>query len=161
HQDVQRGVMLSEAMRNQPLLGAFAAAVARAGEESGTLDQALARLADWHEREHELRTQVRTALLYPALMGIVAGIGVIVLLVFVVPRFVEILGDVGGTLPLSTRILVAMSNVVGGAWWLWLLAIAVGVLLVRSWMNDPANRIQWHRARLRLPYVGALEQGAA
>jgi type II secretory pathway component PulF len=104
--DVQQGLMLSEAFRKQPSLGQFAAAVCHAGEESGTLDQALQRLADWYEREQELRSQVQTALMYPALMGVVAGIGVAILLAFVVPRFVAILGDIGGELP-PTRILVA------------------------------------------------------
>ena len=159
--DVQRGVMLSDAVRTQPTLGAFAASVCHAGEESGTLDQALARLADWFERENELRSQVRAALLYPALMGIVAGIGVVILLSFVVPRFVEILGDVGGQLPLSTRLLVGASNVFAGWWWLWLTLIIGAVAGSRAWLSDPANRRRWHAARLRIPAVGALEQGAA
>jgi type II secretory pathway component PulF len=159
--DVQRGVMLSEAVRKQPTLGTFAASVCHAGEESGTLDQALARLADWFESANELRSQVRAALLYPALMGIVAGIGVVVLLTFVVPRFVAILGDVGGQLPLSTRLLVGASNVFAGWWWLWLTLIIVGVLAGRAWFSDPSNRRRWHAARLRIPGVGALEQGSA
>ena len=159
--DVQRGVMLSDAVRKQPALGTFAASVCHAGEESGTLDQALARLADWFEGENELRSQVRAALLYPALMGIVAGIGVVVLLTFVVPRFVEILGDVGGQLPLSTRLLVGASNVFAGWWWLWLTLIIAGVVVSRTWLADPDNRRRWHAARLRIPAVGALEQGAA
>ena len=159
--DVQRGVMLSDAVRKQPALGAFAASVCHAGEESGTLDQALARLADWFERENELRSQVRAALLYPALMGIVAGIGVVILLSFVVPRFVEILGDVGGELPLSTRLLVGASNVFAGWWWLWLTLAIAAVLGSRAWLGDPANRRRWHAARLRIPAVGALERGAA
>jgi type II secretory pathway component PulF len=159
--DVQRGAMLSEAVRKQPVFSAFAAAVCRAGEESGTLDQALVRLADWYERELELRSQVRTALTYPALMGIVAGIGVAILLIFVVPRFVAILGDIGGELPLSTRLLVGASAVVIGAWWLWLPLIAGVVIATRWWVVQPGNRRRWHAARLRLPGLGALEQNAA
>jgi type II secretory pathway component PulF len=159
--DVQRGVMLSDAVRKHDSLGAFAAAVCHAGEESGTLDGALTRLADWYESENELRSQVRTALMYPALMGIVAGIGVIVLLTFVVPRFVAILGDVGGQLPLSTRLLVGASALFAGWWWLWLLLIAGAVLAIRSWIADPENRRRWHATRLRAPIVGTLEQSAA
>jgi type II secretory pathway component PulF len=94
-------------------------------------------------------------------MGIVAGIGVIVLLTFVVPRFVSILGDVGGQLPLSTRLLVGASELFAGWWWLWLLMISTGVLAIRSWLADPENRRRWHAARLRAPMVGQLEQGAA
>ena len=159
--DVQRGVMLSDAVRKHAALGAFAASVCHAGEESGTLDQALSRLADWYESETELRSQVRTALLYPALMGVVAGIGVIVLLTFVVPRFVAILGDVGGQLPLSTRLLVGASHLFAGWWWIWLALLAVAVLAIRWWLAEPGNRRRWHAARLRVPLLGVLEQSAA
>ena len=68
----------------------------------------------------ELRAQVRTALLYPALMAVVASVGVAVLLLFVVPRFAVILEDVGGSLPLSTRLLVWAGGALSGYWWLWL-----------------------------------------
>jgi type II secretory pathway component PulF len=156
--DVQRGVMLSEAIRKHALLGGFAAAVVHAGEESGTLDQSLVRLADWHERANELRAEVRAALLYPVLMGIVAGIGVAILLAFVVPRFVAILGDVGGALPLSTRLLVGVSNVVLHGWWVWLPLVGGAVLATRWWLGDPGNRRRWHAARLTLPRIGPLER---
>ena len=158
--DVQRGAMLSEAVRRQPLFGAFAAAVCRAGEESGTLDQALVRLADWYEQELELRSQIRSALTYPALMGIVAGIGVAVLLILVVPRFVAILGDIGAELPVSTRILVGASALVVNWWWLWLIGIGATILATRWWIKQPGNRRRWHAARLNLPGVGALERNS-
>lgn len=158
--EVQRGAMLSDAVRMQSLLGPFAAAVCRAGEESGTLDQALVRLADWLDREQELRSQIRSALTYPALMGIVAGVGVVILLTFVVPRFVAILGDIGGELPLSTRLLVGASEVVVGWWWLWIPAIAAVIVGARWWIAQPGNRIRWHAYRLRLPGAGQLELNA-
>jgi general secretion pathway protein F len=161
HADVRRGQMLSEAVRSRPLFGAFAAAVCRAGEESGTLDQALVRLAEQFERDLELRSQVRGALAYPAIMGVVAGVGVAVLLMFVVPKFVEILGDVGGELPLSTRMLVAASAFVIGAWWIWVPTVVIATLFVRWWITQPGNRRRWHAWRLRLPGIGPLEQNAA
>jgi type II secretory pathway component PulF len=158
--DVQRGVMLSDAVRKHEPLGGFAAAVVHAGEESGTLDQSLVRLADWFESANELRSEVRAALLYPALMGIVAGIGVFVLLTFVVPRFVAILGDVGGTLPLSTRLLVGVSRVVVDGWWIWLPVAAVLMLGTRWWLGEHGNRRRWHARRLQFPMVGPLERSA-
>lgn len=158
--EVQGGTMLSDAVRKQPALGSFAGAVCRAGEESGTLDQALVRLADWYEREEELRSQVRAALTYPALMGIVAGIGVVILLTFVVPRFVTILGDIGGELPLSTRLLVGTSNILVGWWWLWMPLIVAIIAGARWWFAQPGNRKRWHATRLGIPGVGALEWNA-
>lgn len=157
---VQRGESLSTAVREHDLLGGFAASVIRAGEESGTLEAALVRLAEWNERAAALRAQVRSALLYPALMGIVAGAGVIVLLVFVVPRFVAILGDVGGTLPLTTRLLVGASRAITRGWWVWLPLLAVAVFGARWWMRDPRNIERWDGARLRVPILGVLERSA-
>ena len=159
--DVQRGSMVSDAVRRQPLLGSFAAAMVHAGEESGTLDQSLARLAGWLEQAAQLRAQVRNALLYPALMGIVAAIGVAVLLIVVVPRFVSILGDVGGTLPLSTRLLVGASRVAAGGWWIWLPLLGAAVFGGRWWLRDADNRRRWHAARLGLPVLGSIERSAA
>jgi type II secretory pathway component PulF len=148
-------------MRGQALFGPFAAAVVRAGEESGTLDDALQRLAEHYERTNELASQVRSALLYPALMGVVAGLGVLVLLAFVVPRFVSMLGDVGGTLPWTTRTLVAASNALIGGWWVWLPLLALGVFGVRTWIAQPGNRVRWHRWRLRVPVSGVIETSLA
>lgn len=160
--DVQRGETLANALRaRQTIFGSLAPAVVRAGEESGTLDESLARFADHVERARDLRAQLRAALLYPALMGVVAGVGVIVLLTFVVPRFVAILNDTGGALPLSTRLLMAISAAAVRWWWAGLALGAVAVVSARAWLAVPANRERWHAARLGWPVVGTLERAVA
>jgi type II secretory pathway component PulF len=155
--DVQSGVSFAESMRKQELFGTFAAAIVRAGEESGQLDSALARLADHFERTNELVAQLRGALLYPLLMGVVSGVGVVVLLAFVVPRFVAMLADVGGTLPLSTRVLVGASAVVTRGWWIWGPLVLLVVFGARQWLMSPTNRRRWHAVRLKLPVSGPVE----
>jgi general secretion pathway protein F len=155
--DVQSGVSFAESMRKQELFGTFAAAIVRAGEESGQLDSALARLADHFERTNELVAQLRGALLYPLLMGVVSGVGVVVLLAFVVPRFVAMLADVGGTLPLSTRVLVGASATVTRGWWIWGPLVLLVVFGTRQWLMNPTNRRRWHAARLKLPVSGPVE----
>jgi len=160
--DVQRGETLANALRaRQAIFGSLAPAVVRAGEESGTLDESLARFADHVERARDLRAQLRAALLYPALMGVVAGVGVIVLLTFVVPRFVAILNDTGGALPLSTRLLMAISAVAVRWWWAGLALGAVALVSARAWLSVAANRERWHAARLDWPVVGTLERAVA
>jgi type II secretory pathway component PulF len=140
------------------MLGPFAAAVVRAGEESGTLDNTLAQLAEHHERSAELLGELRSALWYPMLMGTVAGIGVLVLLGFVVPRFVAMLGEVGGDLPFTTRTLVLARDWIIGGWWIWLPLTALLILAARSWLERPVNRRRWHAFRLRIPLSGELER---
>ena len=156
--DVQSGSTLADALRRQStVFGSLVPAMASAGEESGALDQAMARLADHLDEASELRGQVRSALVYPAIMAGASAAGITVLLAFVVPRFAAMLQETGGTLPLSTRILVGMSRVVTGWWWLWLLLGAGAIVAVRTWLGDAANRRRFHAARLRWPVIGAVE----
>jgi type II secretory pathway component PulF len=156
-ESIRTGDSLSEAMAREPVLSAFAVAVVRAGEESGSLDAALQTLASHQERSQALAAEIRAALLYPAMMGIVAGAGTIVVLTVAVPRFIAILGVTGGTLPLTTRVLVGASAAVAGWWWFWVGIAVAGAAAARVWLSEPANRRRWHAARLRLPVVGPLE----
>ncbi|MFN8574636.1 MAG: type II secretion system F family protein [Gemmatimonadaceae bacterium] len=160
-QRVRDGETLASSLQHEGIVNTFGAAVVRAGEESGTLDAALARIADHAERVRELRGQVRSALLYPALMAVVAGAGVLVLLLFVVPRFTVLLADIGGTLPWSTRALVSLSQLVTNWWWVWLPGMALMFVGARQWLSTPANRVRWHAFRLRAPVTGELERDIA
>lgn len=157
---VQEGSGMADAMQRHPVyFPPVACAMVAAGEASGALDAVLGQLADYLEETAELRAQVRTALLYPALMAVVASIGVMVLLLFVVPRFSAILEDVGGTLPFSTRLLVWASTALTDAWWLWLLVIGGIAYLVNEVRDRPDLRRRWHEARLTWPVLGELELG--
>jgi len=156
--DVREGGGMADAMQQHPeYFPPVACAMVAAGEASGALDTVLGQLADYLEEAAELRAQVRTALLYPALMAGVASIGVVVLLLFVVPRFSAMLEDVGGTLPLSTRLLVWASTALTSVWWLWLLVIGAIGYIVNEVRDRPDLRRSWHAARLAWPILGELE----
>jgi type II secretory pathway component PulF len=158
HTDLQGGASLADAMARHPkVFSSLFVAMVSAGEESGALDEALVRLADHLDELVELRAQMRSSLVYPALMGIAAGAGITVLLLFVVPRFAAMLEEQGGTLPLSTTILVGLSRVVVSGWWLILIAIVLSLAGARTWLARPDNRRRWHAARLKWPLVGDLE----
>ena len=155
---IQSGSTLADALRARTsVFGALVPAMAAAGEESGALDQAMARLADHLDESNDLRGQVRSALIYPAIMAVASAAGITLLLAFVVPRFAGMLAETDGTLPLSTRALVGLSRVVTSWWWLWLLLAAGIFVAVRAWLGDAANRRRYHAARLRWPVVGAIE----
>jgi general secretion pathway protein F len=156
---VQGGASLAEAMRQQPVFfDAMHTGVVDAGEAAGALDKSLDTLAGYLEEDESLRSQLQAALLYPALMGIVASLGILVLLLFVVPRFSTLLSDMGGTLPLSTRLLVGLGAVVTRGWWAFALVGAVAIVGVRSWLAAPGGMLRWHASRLSLPVIGSLER---
>ena len=156
---VRAGAGFGEALSRHPdVFTPVFVAMANAGEESGALDEAMTRLADQLDEWTELRAQMRSALLYPALMALASGLGILVLLLFVVPRFVGILEGEGGALPLSTQILVAVSTIVVRGWWIILILTGAAVFAVRSWLLQGENRRKWHAWRLQLPVAGELEQ---
>jgi general secretion pathway protein F len=128
----------------------------RAGEAGGTLAATLDRLAGLLERERSLSANLRSALVYPALL-VVAAIGSIVFLLdYVLPQFAPIFAQAGAQLPVATQVLMVLGSVVGSAApWL-LVAIAAAVLAVRQLLARPAYRLPFDRLVLRLPVAGKL-----
>jgi general secretion pathway protein F len=128
----------------------------RAGEASGALDQVLGRLADYLERSAELRGSVTSALVYPMILLVVAGLSVIMLLVFVVPQFTVLFEDMGAALPLPTRIVVGAGDLFRGYWWAMLVAVAAIAVLAERWLQNPANRRRFDYRLMALPLIGDL-----
>lgn len=156
--EVQGGASLADALSAQPsLFSPMFPAMVSAGEAGGQLDTAFDRLADHLEEQAELAAQVRNASIYPLLMAVVAGLGVLVLLGFVVPRFTTMLAEVGGVLPTSTRLLVGLSEWLTRWWWIWLPLLVAGAWGARASLDRPEVRRRWHRARLGWRWVGDLE----
>src|SRR4029077_70802 len=128
----------------------------RAGEAGGTLPETLDRLATLLERERSLTANLRSALIYPALL-VVAAVGSIVLLLdYVLPQFTPIFEQAGADLPAATRVLMTVGTVVGVlAPWLFV-GVLAAALFARQWLARPANRWRFDRLLLRLPVVGSL-----
>lgn len=156
---IQRGTSLAAALERHPrYFDPLFVALVSAGEASGTLETVFERLAEHLDASAELRSQVFGALLYPALMSVVACLGAVVLLGFVIPRFATILADIGGTLPATTELLLAVSRMLTGWWWLWLGAAGTIVYMARTTLARPETRRRWDAARLTWPLVGELER---
>jgi general secretion pathway protein F len=128
----------------------------KAGEAGGALDQVLDRLADYLERTAELRQTVVSALIYPSILLFVAGMSVILLLVFVVPQFTVLFEDMGAALPLPTRIVVATGDLFRNYWWAMLCVMALIAVALERWMQDDAVRSRLDARALRLPLFGDL-----
>jgi general secretion pathway protein F len=130
--------------------------VVRAGEATGALDAVLARLADYLERTAELQETIRSALVYPAILFFVAGMSVILLLVFVVPQFTVLFSDMHAALPLPTRIVIGLGDLFRNYWWAMLAVVAAVAAGLDRWLRRPEVRERLDRRLLALPLFGDL-----
>jgi type IV pilus assembly protein PilC len=160
--DVEAGRPLSDALSRHPnVFDRLFVAMVRAGEAGGHLDGVLGRLAGTVERQVELRRRIRSALAYP--VG-VAGLVVALftgMLVFVVPMFEGMYADLDATLPVPTRILLAVSRGVTGWWWIIGPTLSLGVFGLARWRRTPAGRRRWDALALRAPLFGSLVHRSA
>jgi len=134
-------------------------ATVAAGEQSGHLDRVLERLADYTENREEIRQKMVGALLYPIVLTVMCFSIVSILLVYVVPKVVDVFEANRAKLPFITQVLVNVSGFLrhNGIWLLLGLALA-GVAAWRA-LKDPAVLRRWHLAQLRLPIFGRLTRG--
>jgi type IV pilus assembly protein PilC len=161
-QDVERGSSLSGAMAKHPkAFNNLYVAMVKSGEAGGVLDAVLDRLAGNLEREVSLRGRIKSAMTYPiVVLGFVTLI-MMAMLIFIVPQFKGIYAELHGTLPLPTRMLLAVSDTVRTKLVFVLIAIAVGVFFFRRWKKTVNGRRLLDKLKLRAPIFGSLFQKTA
>jgi type II secretory pathway component PulF len=156
-ESLRGGHSLSEAMASRPQdFHDLYVNMVRVGEMGGVLDQALEKLARFMERTEEIKRFVISSSIYPAILLSVGVLSVFVILGFVIPRFADIFADMGQEIPLSTRVLISVSDLFRG-WW-WLLLLAGGLLVFGIWRYAGTTRGKQRMDRLviRLPLLGGL-----
>src|SRR3954469_10242724 len=158
---VERGDTLSSALaEHRRLFSPLYVGLVRAGERSGDIDAAFARLASQLERDEQLRGKVLSASIYPLLLATAGSIAVTVLLFFVLPRFVTLLEGSGAKLPRSTSTLLAFSGVLHRAWPV-LLMVPFLIAAFAAWAsNSDDGRRVWSSILLALPGVSTLRKYA-
>lgn len=157
--DIENGKSLSEAFRiHQRYLPGIFIDMLTAGEVSGTLDQAMDRLANQFEKDHELKEKIKSAMTYPLVIGAFAFLAMVILLVVVVPVFVEIFEQVGAELPLPTRIMLGFSKACTNFWFLILPAPLLLYFGLKSFAATDRGKVITDRLLLKLPVYGKLTQ---
>jgi type IV pilus assembly protein PilC len=161
--DVEGGISLSDALGRHPdVFNELYLAMVAAGETGGILEDTLRRVADQLEKDESLRRQVKSAMVYPALIGGFALVVLLALVVFLVPVFERIFADFGGQLPAVTRFTVWLSDTLTGRWYVVLALVALAVVGFRRWKATARGREQWDRLKLRFPFqIGAIVQKVA
>ena len=158
---VQRGDTLSSALAEHPhLFTPLYVGLIRAGEKSGDVDAAFARLSESLEREEALRGRVLSAAIYPLLLAVAGTAAVAVLLFFVLPRFVTLLAGSGAQLPASTTLLLGISGLMQRFWPV-LLLMPFFFALAAAWVQNTAEgKRAFSRLLLALPLVNTLRRYA-
>jgi general secretion pathway protein F len=130
-----------------------------AGESSGRLDGVLERLADYTENREVTRQKVLGAMLYPIVLSIVCFGIVTGMMVYVVPKVIEVFEASKGKLPLATQVLIAVSEFLRN-WGIYLLiGIILAIFAFYTWLKNTDNRRRFHRLQLRMPLLGRLVRG--
>jgi type IV pilus assembly protein PilC len=158
--DVQSGVSLAEALSRHPkIFNRLYCAMVKAGEAAGILSSVLLRLADYQEKAVALRTRVKSAFAYPALVAAVAVAALIALMTLVVPTFSAMLSELGAELPLSTRIVIGASGFMKV--WLLPIAAALAIIIVACiylYRNNSQVKLGFDTMALKLPLFGDLQK---
>src|SRR3989344_1585232 len=157
--DVGGGMKLSSALARHPtIFSDFYVNIVRSGETSGKLDEILNYLADQLEKDYDLNSKIKGAMIYPAF--ILGGLFVVatLMMAFVIPQLTKILVEANIELPLSTRILIFLSNSIRGYWWLMIIVSGGGYYGIRRYLQSPGGQTRWGYIQLRLPVFGQLLQ---
>jgi type IV pilus assembly protein PilC len=157
--DVERGVSFSDAVAKYPVdFPPIMINMIRAGETGGFLDQAMDSIATNFEKEHKLRSTIKSAMTYPVVVLVMSLVAVAIMLIFIVPIFQDMFSSLGGTLPLPTQILVTLSHAMR------YVAIPLAIVVVLAWLWWRANK-NTERVRafidpitLQLPVFGPLQK---
>ncbi|MGY6555620.1 MAG: type II secretion system F family protein [Wenzhouxiangella sp.] len=152
---VREGGSLSDGLEQRHgVFSRFYVNMVRAGEIGGSLDQTLARMAEYLERAKELKDGVVSALIYPILLVFLAIASLLLLMVYVIPQFTPMFEDFGGDLPVLTQIVVGVGDVLQNYWWALIGTAVVLVLWFRSQMRNVASRRRWDARFLATRWLG-------
>ena len=154
---VRGGISLSEALdRQHGVFSRLYINMVRAGEMGGTLDATLGRLSQYLERAQELKSSVVSALIYPAILLLLAGGALIFLLVYVIPQFMPLFEQLGGDLPILTQIVLAFANAIRYGWWAIAIVVFATLVYLQRQFRDPVTRLVWDTRIMNLKWVGDL-----
>ena len=159
---VEEGAALSEAMRAAPDdFDAICASLVAAGESGASLDDMLTRLAQTLEREAQIRSAITGAMIYPFVLMTASGGALVTLVLVVLPRFARLFDTLHVPLPITTRILMVLSDFLRNWWWATLLLLCAAIAGAVLWARTDAGRSALHHWIVRAPQVGRIARSFA
>lgn len=159
YEDVQKGLTFSEALKkHEDVFPELLVNMVAAGEASGNLDTIMDRMALHYEKENKINTKIRSAMIYPMLLSIMAVLVVVFLLTFIMPKFVGMFTDSGVPLPLPTRIVLGISHGIIEYWYIVIAVIAVAAYVIKRASKLDSVRIYVDSLKFRLPVIKSSTQ---
>lgn len=160
--DIEAGVSLSAALeKHNSVFPSIYTDMVAAGEMSGALPEVLNRLATYLENDKSIRAKVKSAFIYPAVVSVVAVAVVFLMLLLVIPRFIPLFDGMGVALPLPTRVLISLSQLLQEYWWAIPISLVALVLFVKFYGKTTSGKRLFDRIKLNLPIVGDIVTKAA
>ena len=154
---VEAGETLSSALKEHPkYFPKLFIHLIKAGETGGVLDEVLSELVEYYRERDKTNKQVKSALYYPIVIVIVAVIAVFILIGFVLPNILKMLVNFGGEIPLPTKILIFVSNIISSYWWAILIVLLAGLFLLSTYIKTPKGKLNKDKLLLKIPVIGDL-----
>ncbi|MEZ5605831.1 MAG: type II secretion system F family protein [Burkholderiaceae bacterium] len=156
--DVETGTSLSAAFRKYPIyFNSLYCNLVEAGEAAGILDSLLDRLATYMEKTEAIKSKIKSALMYPVAVLVVAFVVVSIIMIFVIPAFKEVFSSFGADLPTPTLMVIAMSEFFVQWWWLIFGGLGFGFyFFMQAWKRNEKMQMFMDRLLLKLPIFGDL-----
>ena len=154
---VHAGTSFADALAEHPdVFSKLYINMVRAGEAGGLIGEALTRLGEFLEKSVELKSNIRSAMIYPAILFMVGATAVVVLITFVVPQFAKLFEDMGAALPLPTQVLMGISSLIINYWPALILAMFASAGAFKFYTNTDKGRLWWDKLLLKTPLIGSL-----
>ena len=153
--EISLGVSLSKAMRHHPKIFSFLlVSLVSSAEANGRLDEAFMQASKHYELENISKKRVKMALRYPVLVILFAFAAIMLINIFVIPKFAQLYSSFHTTLPLPTRILIGFSNFVNNYWWMIIVFVLILIMLAYYFLRHPKFRVAVDRVKMKLPIFG-------
>jgi type IV pilus assembly protein PilC len=161
-ESVNTGLSLSDALGKHPrVFPVLLVSMVRAGESSGMLDVVLDRVSGYMEKANALEKKVKSAMIYPAVIVLMATVITLVMILKVIPVFKDIFAGFGAELPAATEFLINLSDFLRSYFLVFLGGVAAVVMAVKWYLGTPGGKLRFDRMKLNLPIVGEIFQKVA
>lgn len=158
-EDVKKGVTLSEAMaKHEGVFPSLLITMIEAGEVSGNLDEIMLRMSTHFEKENKINNKVKGAMTYPAILSVVCVLVVIFLITYIMPTFMDMFNEAGTVLPISTKMLIAISNFIGAHYIAIIITLTIIIVALSYYAKTEHGKYTVSTLKLKIPVIKTLNE---